>query len=370
MASASPDFFGGERLGDNLYANSLVALDAASGTVRWYRQLVHHDVWDYDLAAQPTLVDLEHDGQLVKAVLQGTKTGLIFTFDRATGTPLFDIVERPVPQGGVAVERLSATRPVPVAPPPLSRHEPVTADDAWGMFGLDTRSCRKKIERLRSEGIFTPPSIEGTILLPGYAGGINWGGIAFDPARQVAVVFSMDLPMEVALIPRDRLGETYDSGDYDGYEFARQTGTPYGMRRNLLMAMIDVPCTAPPWGRLYAIDMHEGEILWQTSFGSIQDVAPAIVPNLELGMPGMGGPIVTASGLVFIAAVQDDYIRAFDLRNGEELWEQRLPAGGQATPMTYRDPGTGKQIVVIAAGGHPKMDTTLGDYLVAYALPD
>jgi quinoprotein glucose dehydrogenase len=162
--SASPDFYGGEREGDNLYANSLVALHAASGEVAWYQQLVHHDVWDYDLAAQPTLVDLQHDGKVVPAVLQGTKTGLIFSFNRETGEPIFEVEERPVPQGGVAGEHLSPTQPFPVAPPPVSRHSPVTVDDAWGLLFFDERSCRKKMEGMRSEGIFTPPSLEGTIL--------------------------------------------------------------------------------------------------------------------------------------------------------------------------------------------------------------
>ncbi len=368
--SASPDFYGGEREGDNVYANSLVALRAESGEVAWYRQLIHHDLWDYDLAAQPTLVELLHDGEIIPAVLQGTKTGLIFSFNRETGEPIFDIEQRPVPQGGVPGEHLSATQPFPVAPPPLSRHEAVTEDDAWGMLFFDKRSCRKKMRGMRSEGIYTPPSFEGTILLPGYAGGINWGGIAFEPVNQVAVVFSLDLPMEVALIPRDDLLDVYESGKYSDYEFARQRGTPYGMRRTLLRSPLDVPCTKPPWGTLFAIDMTRGVINWKQSMGTLQDIAPAIVPNLELGMPGIGGPIVTAGGLIFIAAVMDDYLRAFDVDNGNKLWEQRLPAGGQATPMTYYLEETGKQYVVIAAGGHSRMGTTTGDYLIAYALPD
>ncbi len=368
--SASPDFYGGEREGDNLYANSLVALKAATGEIAWYRQLVHHDVWDYDLSAQPTLVDLEHDGEVIPAVLQGTKTGHIFSFNRATGEPVFEIEERPVPQGGVEGEHLSPTQPFPVAPPSIARHSAVTEGDAWGMLFFDKRACRKRIARLSPGGLYTPPTLDGIAQIPGYGGGINWGGLAFEPDEQTVVTFSMDLPMEVALIPRDELRATIESGEFDGFDFARMSGTPYAMRRSLLSSPLDVPCMAPPWGVLAAVDMREGTIKWQRSVGSIQDVAPAIVPNLELGMAGLGGPIVTAGGVVFMAAVMDDYLRAFDLDDGQTLWEARLPAGGQATPMTYFLEETGKQYVVIAAGGHARIGTTPGDYVIAYAFPD
>jgi len=368
--SASPDFYGGEREGDNLYANSLVALQAQTGRIAWYQQLVHHDVWDYDLAAQPTLVELEHEGQVIPAVLQGTKTGHIFSFDRRTGEPVFAIEERPVPQGGVEGEHLSPTQPFPVAPPSVASHDAVAEGDAWGLLYFDKRACRKKMTGLRSEGIFTPPSLEGTIQLPGFGGGINWGGLAFDPESQTVVTFSMDLPMEVALIPREELRASYESGEFDGYEFARMAGTPYGMRRKLLDSPLGTPCTPPPWGWLASVDMRAGRINWQRKVGSIQDVAPAIVPNLELGMGGLGGPIITAGGVIFMAAVMDDYLRAFDLVTGTTLWEARLPAGGQATPMTYYLAENGKQYVVIAAGGHARIGTTPGDYVIAYALPD
>jgi quinoprotein glucose dehydrogenase len=368
--SASPDFFGGEREGDNLYANSVVALHASTGEVAWYQQLIHHDVWDYDLSAQPTLVDLEHDGKIIPAVLQGTKTGYIFSFNRATGEPIFEIEERAVPQGGVGGEHLSPTQPFPVAPPSIARYSAVTKDDAWGMLFFDTRACRKRIARLSSRGIFTPPSLEGIVQLPGYAGGINWGGLAFEPDEQLVVVFSMDVPMEVALIARDEFEPTRKSGYFEDFEFARMSGTPYGLRRSLLSSPLGIPCTKPPWGVLAAIDMRAGTIKWRRSVGSIQDVAPAIAPNLELGMAGLGGPIVTAGGVVFMAAVMDNYLRAFDLKDGKTLWEGRLPAGGQATPMTYFLEETGKQYVVIAAGGHARIGTTAGDYVIAYALPD
>jgi len=212
--SASPDFYGGEREGDNLYANSLVALWADTGKVAWYRQLVHHDVWDYDLPAQPTLADLRRGNEIIPVVIQAVKTGLVYTFHRKTGKPIFEIEERPVPQGGVMGEHLSPTQPFPVAPPPLVRHDPVTADDAWGMLYFDTRACRQRIEKLRSEGIFTPPSLQGSVGLPGYAGGINWGGLAFDPASQTMVVNAMNIPTEVALIPREKLQAVKASGEF------------------------------------------------------------------------------------------------------------------------------------------------------------
>ena len=237
------------------------------------------------------------------------------------------------------------------------------------MLWFDTRSCRNRINEMRSEGIFTPPDTQGTLQLPGYAGGINWGGVAFEPQHQIAVAYAIDLAMEVALIPRDDLRPTYESGDYEEFEFARQSGTPYGMRRNTFMSPIGMPCLKPPWGTLSAVDMQDGTIKWQIPLGTVEDAAPAIVPNFEYGVPGVGGPIVTAGGLIFIGAAMDDYIRAFNLHTGEKLWEQRLPAGGQATPMTYFLEETGKQHIVIAAGGHSNMGTTRGDYVIAYTLP-
>jgi quinoprotein glucose dehydrogenase len=368
--SASPDFYGGERLGDNRYANSLVALRAVDGSVAWYQQLVHHDLWDYDLPAQPTLVDLRHEGKIVPAVLQATKMGLIFSFNRVTGEPVFAVEERPVPQGGVAGEQLSPTQPFPVAPPPVVRHAPVTGDQAWGLLLFDKWGCAERFESLRSEGIYTPPSLEGTAEIPGYAGGVNWGGIAFDPESQTAVVNATDIPMEVALVPRDKLREAYYSGDFEGQDFSMQEGTPYGMRRGPILSSIGVPCIAPPWGTLTALDMERGTIKWQVPLGTIEDIAPAPVPNFNYGTPNLGGAIITAGGLVFIAAAMDDYLRAFDLASGEELWKQRLPAGGQATPMTFIDEKTGKQFLVIAAGGHARLGTTTGDYVMAFSLPD
>jgi quinoprotein glucose dehydrogenase len=358
--SASPDYFGGERPGDNRWANSLVALDAATGRLKWGRQLVHHDLWDYDLASQPTLAQVVHDGKPVAAVIQASKTGFLYTFERESGTPLFPILERPVPQDALPGEHPSPTQPYPVAPPPLTRQSPVTPDDAWGIAWFDTRACRKRIESDRSEGMFQPPALQESLMQPGNAGGSNWGGIAFDPVRQLAIANTMTLPYVVALIPRAQLHEEFTSGRYPDFEFAVQDGTPYGMRRAVFKSSLGIPCVKPPWSTLTAVDMVHGTIRWQIPLGD----SPLL--HLNIGIPGLGGPIATAGGLVFIAASLDDRLRAFDTDSGKLLWEVKLPAGGQATPMTYASGG--RQYVVIAAGGY-KGDSTRGDYLVAYALP-
>ena len=360
--SASPDFFGGERPGDNRWANSLVALDGETGKIRWGQQLVHHDLWDYDVPAQPTLVDLVHDGKPVAAVIQSNKTGSLFTFALDTGAPIFPIAERPrpVPQDSVPGEHPSPTQPYPVAPPALSRQGPVTPDDAWGVAWFDTRACHKRIEHARSEGMFQPPSIRDAIMQPGNAGGSNWGGIAFDPQRQAALANALDLPFLLALVPRNEMQAQRADPRYAGFEFAQQQGAPYGMRRQTSVSPLGVPCVKPPWGKLTAVDMARGTIKWQIPLGQTPYV------GLKVGVPGFGGPIVTAGGLVFIAASLDDRLRAFDTDSGKLLWEVELPAGGQATPMTYSIGG--RQYLVIAAGGY-KSSSTRGDYLVAYTLP-
>jgi quinoprotein glucose dehydrogenase len=358
--SASPDFFGGERPGDDRWADSVVALDADSGKLVWGRQLVHHDLWDYDVASQPTLVELTHDGRQVPAVIQATKTGFLYTLDRQTGAPIFPIVEKPVPQDAVPGETPSPTQPYPVAPPALVRQGPVTAADAWGVAWFDTRDCRKRIEADRSGGIFQPPSTKESIQSPGNAGGANWGGIAFDPGRQLAVVNTMNVPFLVALVPRNEVESEMRDPKYRGWEFGQMQGTPYAMRRRTFMSALNIPCVRPPWGVLTAVDMVHGAIKWQVPIGN----TPFI--HLDLGMPSLGGPIITRSGLVFIGATLDDKFRALDIGTGKVLWQTTLPAGGQATPMTYSLGG--RQYVVIAAGGY-KDSSKRGDYLIAYALP-
>jgi quinoprotein glucose dehydrogenase len=360
--SASPDFFGGERPGDNRWANSIVALDGDTGKLVWGYQIVHHDLWDYDLASQPTLVDLMHDGKSVPAVIQATKTGFLYTFNRDTGQPIFPIEEKPVPQDAVPGETPSPTQPIPVAPPPLVRQGPVSPDEAWGLTFWDKGRCRDMIKNARSEGIFQPPSLnKDSIMRPGNAGGFNWGGIAFDPEHQLAVGNSMDLPFLVDLMPTGERHTQAMSGKYDDWEFARMTGTPYGMRREVMKSPLGIPCIRPPWSTLAAVDMVHGTIKWQIPLGD----TPLI--HMNVGVPAIGGPMVTAGGLVFIGAtLTDQRFRAFDIKDGKLLWEVKLPAGGQATPMSYSI--NGRQYVVIAAGGY-KGDSKRGDYVVAYALP-
>lgn len=364
--SASPDPYGGERPGDNHWANSLVALDTATGKLVWARQLIHHDVWDYDLAAQPMLIDLKRDGASVPAVVQLTKTGQVFVFRRDDGTPLFDVTEKPVPQDAAPGEKLSPTQPFSSLPS-LVRQGKVTPDDAWGMTFWDRNQCRKLIASLKNDGMFTAPSLQGTIEMPSYAGGVNWGSGAWDPQSQTLVTNVNDLPMQVQLLPRAEYERQIKAGREKGWEYAPMRGTPYGMRRRVLKSPLGAPCLAPPWGRVVAIDLAHGKIAWSKPLGTSKHKAPWPLWYMK-GMPGMGGPLMTAGGLVFLGAASDGYLRAYDRATGKELWRGTLPAPGMATPMTY---AVGKrQYVVIAAGGHGKLDTTLSDSLVAFKLPE
>jgi quinoprotein glucose dehydrogenase len=363
--SASPDYYGGERLGSNRHANSVVALQAASGQVAWAQQLVHHDVWDYDLASQPVLASINRDGMPVPVVIQATKMGLVFTFHRVSGEPYFAIEERPVPVTDVPGEVSSPTQPFPKAPPPLVPQHAMTRADAWGPTPWQRGECGDLIESLRAEGIYTPPSLKGTLMLPGNAGGSNWGGVSWDPGRQLLIANTMHLPFEVALIPREQYLQVRDSGDYPDTEFAPQEDVPYGMRRKALLSSLGLPCVKPPWGSLVAVDMVSGTIRWQIPLGTPRDMIP-LPWGPSIGMPNTGGSLLLENGLIFIAAALDDVLRAFDTESGELLWSARLPAGGQATPMTYQV--NGRQYIVIAAGGHGNMGSTRGDSLVAFAL--
>lgn len=360
--SPSPDFFGGLRPGDNRHANSVVALDGKTGDLRWAFQTVHHDVWDYDLPAQPNLASVWKDGKAHDVVAQVTKTGMVFVLDRDTGEAFLPIEERAVDQAGADGEHLSPTQPFPVNTPPVVPHR-LTGDDAFGITWFDRQSCKDWIESANSNGIFTPPSEQGTIVYPFTGGGANWGGAAFDPARNLLVINMNNVVHHVTLFPSDDLDQVREV--FHDQEVSPQSGAAYGMKREFMLSPLELPCNSPPWGVIAGIDLGTGEIVWRKTFGTTEDLSPA--PALELGTPNFGGPIITAGGIVFIAAAMDNYLRAIDVESGEELWRGRLPAGGQATPMTYT--WQGRQYVVIYAGGNARLGTQLGDSVLAFALP-
>lgn len=365
-SSPSVDFFGGGRPGANLYADSIVALKGATGEVAWHFQFTHHNIWDYDTPAQPLLIDLPHQGRMVPALVPMLKTGLIFAFDRKTGEPLIPVVERPVPQqGGVPDEWLSPTQPFPVGMATLAPQS-ISPDDAWGFTPIDRWLCRKRIAELNHGPIYTPPSVRGTILQPGAAGGANWGSAAYDPATQLLVVPAAKVAMVVTLIPRAEAQIAREQDIEVGAAMMFPTeGTPYATKMEPLLSPFGAPCTAPPWATLIAVDMVSGKIRWEVPLGTIEKLAPIPIP-WALGTPGAGGPLVTAGGLIFIGYSLDDKLRAFDLRNGEVVWEASLPAAGMANPVTYEIDR--EQYVVITAGGHSMYGTTKGDSVLAWKL--
>jgi len=363
-SSPSPDYFGGLRPGDNRYANSVVALEAATGAVRWAFQTVHHDVWDYDLPSQPGLYSVVKDGAARDVVVQTTKTGLVFVLDRDTGEPVLPVEERPVPQGGVQGEALSPTQPMPRAPQPLVPSA-VRPRDAWGLTLIDKLICRARIAALDNAGLFTPPSTRGALVRPFSGGGANWGGPAFDPGRNLVVVNLNNVGELIRLIPAEKI-ETARETFHDA-EIAPQRGAPYGLQRELLRSPLGLPCTPPPWGVLAAVNLASGEIVWRQTFGTVEGLTGG-VSKARLGVPNLGGPVITAGDLVFIGAAVDSYLRAFDVETGRELWRGRLPASPQATPMTYQ--WRGRQYVAIYAGGYARAGSAPGDALVAFALPD
>ncbi|GAB5453455.1 MAG: glucose/quinate/shikimate family membrane-bound PQQ-dependent dehydrogenase [Halioglobus sp.] len=365
--NTTPDYFGGhrrgpgedgERFGLDYYSSSVVALYAATGEVAWHFQMVHHDIWDFDTPAQPTLVDLTVDGERVPALVQVTKMGLTFVLNRETGEPVWPVEERPVPQAGkVPEEYLSPTQPFPTHVPPLVGHR-LTREDAWGLTPWDRNRCADLIETMNHEGRYTPPSTAGSINFPANAGGNNWGSPAIDPDTGVMVAFTNRVPGYVKLIPRDQCEGNPQP----------QLGTPYCLESSFLRSPLGLPCTAPPWGTLDAIDLASGKHLWSVPLGTTRYMAPFPFWWLK-GLPGLGAPMMTDTGLVFSGVSNDHTLRAFDALSGDPLWQAKLPTAGNALPMTYQVRPDGRQFVVIAAGGHWSGGAPPGDYLIAFALP-
>ena len=374
MGVTTPDIWGGHRTPEQeRYANAVLALNATTGKRVWSYQTVHHDLWDMDLPSQPTLADITIEGKTVPVVYAPAKTGNIFVLDRRTGEPVVPAPEKPVPQGPAEGDRLSPTQPF--SDLSFRPEKDLSGKDMWGATMFDQLVCRVIFHRLRYEGIFTPPSVQGTLVFPGNLGMFEWGGISVDPHRQVAVANPMALPFVSRLIPRGP-GNPIEppegakgSGTESGIQ--PQYGVPFGVTLNPFLSPIGLPCKQPAWGYISALDLKTNKVAWKKRIGTPKDnmILPLFYPiPWNMGMPMLGGPISTAGNVLFVAGTLDNYLRAYRVSNGEKLWEGRLPAGGQATPMTYE--AGGKQYVVISAGGHGSFGTKMGDYIVAYALPD
>jgi quinoprotein glucose dehydrogenase len=356
VGSSAPDYYGGIRKGDDKWSNSVVALRASSGKFVWGFQAVHHDLWDYDVASQPTLFTWK-DG--TPAIVINTKMGHVFVLNRLTGAPLLPVEERPVPQSTIPGEQSWPTQPfstISLVP------EKITPEDAWGPTPQDEAWCKAKIAASQWDGMFTPPNLQGIVVFPGNVGGVNWGSAAYDPSHHIMVANTNRLIAWMKLIPRDQYAAE-NKKDQDNRifgEFGEQKGAPYGLYRTFLFSPSKLPCNKPPWGTTEAVDLFTGKTVWDVPLGTM-------VPGQQTGSLNLGGPMITAGGLVFTSAAMDLQLRAFDIETGNPLWKYQLPAGGQAIPMSYSIHG--KQYIVIAAGGHGKLHTKQGDYVLAFALP-
>lgn len=382
LGNPSPDFWGGKRRPfDEGYGTSLVALDVATGRERWHFQAVHHDIWDYDLAAPPSLVDLPVGGGMVPALVQSTKQGELFVLDRRTGKPVYPVEERAVPHDGVAGERPSRTQPFSVGMPNM-RLPLLTEADMWGITPIDQMLCRIRFREARYKGPFAPLGTVDTLTFPGSQGVTEWGGVSIDPQRRVMVVNVSAVPYRSRLIPRRDAPGWLRKPPVHGvrpkpgepaidYWYNAQVGTPFALHTRPFLGPLEAPCTRPPWGKLVAIDLVSRKVLWERAIGTARDSGPLGMASglpLPIGTPNTAGSVVTAGGLVFFSGTLDNYLRAYDIATGRELWRARLPAGGQATPMTYVG-ADGRQYVAVAAGGHVGMRTKAGDSIVAFALP-
>ncbi|QOZ29973.1 pyrroloquinoline quinone-dependent dehydrogenase [Bradyrhizobium sp. CCBAU 51753] len=359
--SPSPDFWGGQRPGNNEHANSVVALRIESGELAWAFQTVHHDVWDYDLPAQPTLARIDTGAGMRDVVIQPTKQGFVFVLDRDTGKPVWPVEERAVPQNGAEGEKLSPTQPFPTHVPPLLTQR-IRPTDAAGMPGFERPACETLFGQSSNDGLYTPPSTRGTVIYPMTGGGVNWGSAAFDPVNQILYANVSHAVQIVTLIPRD---QAKGFNPPPGHDFGRQEGTPFAMTRAVAKSPLGSLCNQPPWGETVAVDLKAGKILWHATVGTSEDLAPLGIA-LNTGTPLVNGVVITAGGLVFTGAM-DAYLRAFDARSGRELWLGRLPVPGVANPMTYL--WKGEQYVAIGAGGHSEAGASIGDSVVAFRLP-
>lgn len=365
LGNQVPDQLGMER-SENVerYSSSIVALDVNTGEDRWVRQTVHHDLWDMDVPAQPVLLDItREDGTVVPALVGPTKQGDIYVLDRRSGEPIIPVREQAAPGGAIAEDFTAPTQPISdltFRPPPLEER------NMWGITMFDQLACRIDFHTLKYEGQYTPPSLEGTIVYPGNFGVFNWGSVAVDPERQVMFGMPTYLAFTSQLVPRDQVPPRGQGEKGSEQGLNRNDGAPYAVRMGPFLGPLGVPCQAPPWGHVAGADLRTGEIAYKHRNGTVYDMTPLPLP-LKVGVPGIGGPMITKGGLAFLSAAVDDYLRAYDLTTGRQLWEVRLPAGGQATPMTYAIDG--KQYVVQVAGGHGSIGTKPGDYVIAYTLP-
>lgn len=347
------------------YSSSIVALDINTGADRWVRQTVHHDLWDMDVPAQPVLLDLTMpDGARIPALVGPTKQGDIYVLDRRSGEPVQPIREIPAPGGAIPEDRTSPTQPITAL---TYRPRTLEGRDMWGVTMFDQMVCRIRLKQLKYEGQYTPPSLQGTLVYPGNFGTFNWGSVAVDPERMVMFGMPTYLAFTSQLVPRSEVPPK--GADEKGSEqgLNRNEGAPYAVKMGPFLGPLQIPCQAPPWGYVTGANLRTGETAYKLKNGTVHDMTPLPLP-FKLGVPGIGGPMITKGGVAFLGAAVDNYLRAYNLTTGEQLWEARLPAGGQATPMTY-SVDDGRQFVVMVAGGHGSVGTKPGDYVIAYALP-
>ncbi|MGO4476986.1 membrane-bound PQQ-dependent dehydrogenase, glucose/quinate/shikimate family [Massilia sp. 2TAF26] len=374
MGSSSVDLWGGNRTPlDHRYATSILALDASTGKEKWVYQTVHNDLWDFDVPMQPSLVDFPaRDGSTRPAVVFGSKSGQLFVLDRLTGKPLTRVEERPVKTAGIQQEQYSATQPFSSGMPQIGA-DTLKESDMWGATPFDQLMCRISFKSMRYEGLFTAPGTDVSLSFPGSLGGMNWGSLSVDPNHHVIFVNDMRLGLWVQMIPQQHdAGPAGNGGEAvnTGMGAVPLKGTPYAVNKNRFMSPLGIPCQKPPFGTLSAVDLKTRKILWQVPVGTVQDTGPMGVKmrmKMPVGMPTLGGTLATQGGLVFIAGTQDYYLRAFDSATGKEVWKARLPVGSQGGPMSYVSPRTGKQYVLISAGG-ARQSPDRGDYVIAYAL--